>query len=584
MMNNNLKENKVVIYRLLKEFFSNRFVSILILMCWILSTILIIAAPKLAGEIMTNIYNALINKVITGKPMVFVMINKMLILLAAIYIIQFIIDLIKNSLLVSVWQKYVMNLRNRVNEKLLKLPIKFFEKTTNGTILSLMINDVENVNNCLTGIFRNIFTEFFKVIGATIMMFIISPTLAIMNIIMAIVGMIVTRIVVNAAEKHFNNKQKQIAVMNSLAEEMYTSKQTIQATAKEEFFSEEFKKQAEDLRRKTIKSNFIGSLADRIFALWSNIALSAIIVGAAILNIRGVIEIGVIYTLMNYTKLTIGSLKTIAKCSVDMLNTLVSLKRIYTFIEIEENKNSKLEDVVIKDQIVGKNINFAHAKGKYVLNDVDINVCKGKKIGIVGRTGSGKTTLANILMKVYDVGEGTLLADNISYGNINTESYNKNFSVIEQNINGFEDTVMENIKYGNNSMTSEEIITIAKKIGIDDIIMKLPNGYETIVDSKMPLGVKQLIILMQNLIATTNVLVMDEATNMLDANTKKKINDIVNSVKEEKIIIVIAHELDIIKDADWIYVLEEGKIVEQGTHNELVSSATRYKELFAYSI
>ncbi len=584
MMNNNLKENKAIIYRLLKEFFSNRFVSILILLCWLLSTILIVAAPKLAGEIMTSIYNALINKLITGKPMAFNMINKMLVLLVVIYIMEFIIDIIKNSMLVSVWQKYIMNLRNKLNEKLLKLPIKFFEKTTNGTILSLMVNDMENVNNYLTRFFRNIITEIFKVIGATIMMFIISPTLAVMNILMAIIGIIVTRIVVNAAEKHFNNKQKQITVINSLAEEMYTSKQTIQATAKEEFFSDEFEKQAKDLRIKTIKSNFIGSLAEKTFGLLSNIALSAIIVGAAILNIRGVIEIGVIYTLMNYTKLTICSSKTIAKCSVDVLNTFVSLKRIYTFIGVEENKNLKLEDVVIKDKIIGKNINFAHVKGKYVLNDINVNIVKGKKIGIVGRTGSGKTTLANILMKVYDTKEGTLLADNISYNNINTESYNKNFSVIEQNINGFEDTVMENIKYGNNSMTSEEVRTIAKRIGIDDIIMKLPNGYETVVDSKMPMGVKQLIILMQNLIATTNVLVMDEATNMLDTNIKKKINDIVNSIKEEKTVIIIAHELDIIKDADWIYVLEEGKIVEQGTHNELVSNATRYKELFAYSI
>ena len=583
-MNNNLKENKTVIFKLIKEFFSNRFVSMLILICWALSTILIIAAPKLAGEIMTNIYNSLINKVITGKPMVLDAINKMLVLLAAIYIIQFIIDLIKNSLIVSVWQKYVMNLRCKINEKLLKLPIKFFEKTTNGTILSLMINDVENVNNYLIGIFRNIFTEIFKVIGATIMMLTISPMLAIMNILMAIVGIIVTRVVIKAAEKHFNNKQKQIAVMNSLVEEMYTSKQTIQATAKEDFFSNEFKKQAEDLRRKTITSNFIGSLSDRIFALWSNIALAAIVVGATILNIRGVIEIGVIYTLMNYAKLTIGSLKTIAKCSVNMLNTFVSLKRIYTFIEVEENTNSKLDNVIIKDEIIGKNINFAHVKDKYILNDININISKGKKIGIVGRTGSGKTTLANILMKVYDINEGTLSADSVSYNNIDTESYNKNFSVIEQNINGFEDTVIENIKYGNNSMTSDEIITIAKKIGIDDIIMKLPNGYETIVDSKMPLGVKQLIILMQNLIATTNVLVMDEATNMLDVNTKKKINDIVNSIKEQKTVIVIAHELDIIKDADWIYVLEEGRVVEQGTHNELVSKASKYKELFTYSI
>lgn len=574
--------NSKVIKRLLKELLKTKGICFLAFICLIITTILTVATPKLIGIIMTEIYDEIIIKALSGQAMVFSFINKLLLLLTIVYIVQMIIDYFKNSIIANICQQYISNLRNQINNKLHELPIRHFNVVNNGEIISLLVNDMENVSNNLQNVCRDILTETLKVVAAIIMMALISPilTIAAMAITIISVGIIIW--CSKISEKHFNNKQQKIADISENIEEAYSSRTTIQLFVQEDKFKEKFGKKNREYRDIVVKSKFMAALAESIFEVWQNVALAIIVVISAYLNINGKIAIGEIYTIMNYSKITMGSLKSVTGLIKRILNILASLKRIYKYIDnkVESEENGKI--VRFEEQIMAEGISFGYDENKILLKDINMRIKRGKKIAIVGKTGSGKTTLANLLMKIYTQNTGNILCDNTLYENINTKEYMENFSVIRQDINGFEDTVIENIRYGNQNVSDEEIIAVAKRIGVHDSIINLEKGYETVLDNNISVGVKQMIILLQNIIADTQILVMDEATNMLDMKTKCKVNNIINNVAKEKTVIVIAHDLSVIKDADYVYVIDNGKIIEQGTHNQLINNNKVYTTMFQY--
>ena len=576
------KDNTKVLRRIFKELFNKPWKLILIIFCFIVAALLATVAPRLVGDTMTEIYNELIDKVALKEAMDFTNINKLLIILIAVYCINAFMDYIKNSFVVNACQKYISNLRKNMNIKILKLPIKYFEDKNNGEILSLLTNDMENINLHLHRVIREAFTDILNIIGACIMMVVISPKLIIIDIIVIGISLMIINIILKKSVRYFDKKQEDLSNMNAFLEENYTGRTTIQLFNRFDSIKKKFDAKNNELLDSTIKSDFFSSIAGSLISFLENVSIAVIAIVSAILNIIGEIEIGYIYTIISYTKTMTNPLKKIASIVREVLEIIVSSKRIYEFLDEEEEKHSDNEIVTFENSINTKSVYFSYENGKEILKEINVEIPKGKKIAIVGRTGSGKTTLAKLLIKIYTANKGTIEFDGKNVNTINTEEYTKNFGVINQDINLFNDTVMENIKYGNPEITDEEIIETAKQIGINNIILQLENGYNTKINDndEISTGIKQLVVLLQNIVSKASILVFDEATNMLDNEIEEKIEEAMNYICKQKTLIIIAHKLKTIKDADYIYVVENGIIVEHGKHEQLIGNNSYYSKMY----
>lgn len=574
MNNNETYNTKKIIKRVTKDLLGNNKIIILILSILIIVTIFGTIAPKVTGEVMTEISNQLIVKVGSNGTMSFNRINLLLIILIIIYIMQYILSCVNCNLMIELCQNYIFTLRNKMSKKITNLPKEYFDKKSNGEILSLLINDIENISINIYGILRETFSEILNLIGASIMLFTISPVLTIVNGGTIIISAIIITILANTSRKYFAEKQEKVADLNSSVEEKYSAHSVIKIFNLQESMQQKLDDKNTKLKDISIKSNFIASISKGIVTFIENVSIAMTAVVSAVLITNGYLEIGYIYTAISYTKNMVNPLGKIAGTNNDIMNIIVSAKRIYQFLDEQEIKEvgKKIE---FKENINANSVWFAYDKENYVLKNIDVDIKKGQKIAFIGKTGCGKTTLISLIMNLYQLNKGNIKMDGIDINCIKPKEYIKNFAVISQDINLFNDTILENIKYGNNQIEDNEIIQIAKNIGIHDMFSNLENGYNTIINennTNLSNGLKQLIVLMQAIISKAPILIFDEATNKLDEETEKKINDIINYMRNSKTLIIIAHKLDIIKDADVIYAIKDGNIVKKGTYDELINN------------
>lgn len=563
-----------LIKRVAKDLLKGNKVIILILVILIIVTIFGTIAPKVTGEVMTEISNQLILKVGSSGVMSFDRINLLLVILIIIYIMQYALSCINCNLMIELCQNYIFTLRKKMSKKITKLPKKYFDQKSNGEILSLMINDIENISINIYGILRETFSAILNLIGACIMLFTISPMLAITNSGTIVISAVIIVILANISRRYFEEKQQKIADLNSSVEEKYSAHSVIKMFNIQENMQQKLDNDNERLKQISIKSNFIGSISRGIVVFVENASIAIAAVVSAVLIANGSLEIGYIYTAISYTKNMINPLGKIASTNNDIMNIIASAKRIYQFLDEpeieEEGKNIEFKNNVTVDSLW-----FAYDKEDYVLKDININIAKGQKIAFIGKTGCGKTTLVSLIINLYQLNKGNITMDGVNINNIKPKEYIKNFAVISQDINLFNDTILENIKYGNDKIEDEEIIQIAKNVGVHDIFNRMENGYYTIINennTNISNGVKQLIVLMQAIVSKAPVLIFDEATNGLDKETEEKINNAMNYMKKTRTLIVIAHKLDVIKDADMIYAIENGKVVANGTYDELINN------------
>lgn len=563
-----------LIKRVAKDLVKGNKVIILILVILIIVTIFGTIAPKVTGEVMTEISNQLILKVGSSGVMSFDRINLLLVILIIIYIMQYVLSCINCNLMIELCQNYIFTLRKKMSKKITKLPKKYFDQKSNGEILSLMINDIENISINIYGILRETFSAILNLIGACIMLFTISPMLAITNSGTIVISAVIIVILANISRRYFEEKQQKIADLNSSVEEKYSAHSVIKMFNIQENMQQKLDNDNERLKQISIKSNFIGSISRGIVVFVENASIAIAAVVSAVLIANGSLEIGYIYTAISYTKNMINPLGKIASTNNDIMNIIASAKRIYQFLDEpeieEEGKNIEFKNNVTVDSLW-----FAYDKEDYVLKDININIAKGQKIAFIGKTGCGKTTLVSLIINLYQLNKGNITMDGVNINNIKPKEYIKNFAVISQDINLFNDTILENIKYGNDKIEDEEIIQIAKNVGVHDIFNRMENGYNTIINennTNISNGVKQLIVLMQAIVSKAPVLIFDEATNGLDKETEEKINNAMNYMKKTRTLIVIAHKLDVIKDADMIYAIENGKVVANGTYDELINN------------
>lgn len=551
----------------------------------ILSTLFTIVGPKVLGNATTELYNGVIAKLNNTGSINFNKLHTILITLLILYIISAIFNYVQGVVVSKISAKYTMDLRRNVNRKMERLPLKYFDKKSHGEVLSLITNDIDKISQNLSNALTETVTCIVALLGMLIMMFSINVTMTLAIIIILPICMMLTIKIASKGQKYFTYRQEGLAKVDTKVEEMLRNHNIIKVFNSEDKILKDFNKENDSLANSTWKSNFIGGIMHPIMMLIGNLSYVVIAFLGGLFVIQGKITVGNIQSFITYAKNFTNPIGNLASIMTELESMIAASERVEDYLLEEEEK--KLENPVLLENVKG-NITFDHVKFGYdenkpIIKDFSAYVEKGKKIAIVGPTGSGKTTLVKLLMRFYDVNSGSILIDNINIQDVDRNELRKNIGMVLQDTWLYSDTIMENIRYGKLDATDDEVIEASKEAQVHHFIQTLPNSYNMQINeetSNISEGQKQLLTIARAILRDPKVLILDEATSSVDTRTEELIQKAMDSLMKGRTSFIIAHRLSTIKNADIILVLKDGDIIEQGTHEELISMHGLYNSLY----
>lgn len=551
----------------------------------ILSTLFTIVGPKVLGNATTELYNGVIAKLNNTGSINFNKLHTILITLLILYIISAIFNYVQGVVVSKISAKYTMDLRRKVNRKMERLPLKYFDKKSHGEVLSLITNDIDKISQNLSNALTETVTCIVALLGMLIMMFSINVTMTLAIIIILPICMMLTIKIASKGQKYFTYRQEGIAKVDTKVEEMLRNHNIIKVFNSEDKILKDFNKENDSLADNTWKSTFIGGIMHPIMMLIGNLSYVVIAFLGGLFVIQGKITVGNIQSFITYAKNFTNPIGNLASIMTELESMIAASERVEDYLLEEEEK--KLENPVLLENVKG-NITFDHVKFGYdenkpIIKDFSAYVEKGKKIAIVGPTGSGKTTLVKLLMRFYDVNSGSILIDNINIQDVDRNELRKNIGMVLQDTWLYSDTIMENIRYGKLDATDDEVIEASKEAQVHHFIQTLPNSYNMQINeetSNISEGQKQLLTIARAILRDPKVLILDEATSSVDTRTEELIQKAMDSLMKGRTSFIIAHRLSTIKNADLILVLKDGDIIEQGTHEELISMHGLYNSLY----
>ena len=550
----------------------------------ILSTLFTIVGPKVLGNATTELYNGVIAKLNNTGSINFNKLHTILITLLILYIISAIFNYVQGVVVSKISAKYTMDLRRKVNRKMERLPLKYFDKKSHGEVLSLITNDIDKISQNLSNALTETVTCIVALLGMLIMMFSINVTMTLAIIIILPICMMLTIKIASKGQKYFTYRQEGLAKVDTKVEEMLRNHNIIKVFNSEDKILKDFNKENDSLADNTWKSTFIGGIMHPIMMLIGNLSYVVIAFLGGLFVIQGKITVGNIQSFITYAKNFTNPIGNLASIMTELESMIAASERVDYLLEEEEKK---LENPVLLENVKG-NITFDHVKFGYdenkpIIKDFSAYVEKGKKIAIVGPTGSGKTTLVKLLMRFYDVNSGSILIDNINIQDVDRNELRKNIGMVLQDTWLYSDTIMENIRYGKLDATDDEVIEASKEAQVHHFIQTLPNSYNMQINeetSNISEGQKQLLTIARAILRDPKVLILDEATSSVDTRTEELIQKAMDSLMKGRTSFIIAHRLSTIKNADLILVLKDGDIIEQGTHEELISMHGLYNSLY----
>ena len=512
--------------------------------------------------------------------------NKALVL-AIIYLASSIFSFIQGILMAYISNGYSKKLRSNISLKINKLPLKYFDSHETGDVLSRVTNDVDsigmNMNQSLTTLVSSI-TLF---LGSIVMMFVTNWIMAFTAIFASIFGFIFSFILLKRSQKYFVQRQVELGNLNGHIEEIYSGHNVVKTCNGEASALEEFDKINDKLYTCNRKSQFLSGIMQPIMGFIGNFGYVAVCVVGALLVMNDKTSFGTIVAFMIYVRLFTNPLSQIAQALTSLQSTAAAAERVFEFMDENELKDeSKLKEYLAKDKVKGniefKNVKFGYDKDKIIIKDFNAKVKSGQKIAIVGPTGAGKTTMVNLLMKFYEINSGDILIDGISTKELTRENIHELFIMVLQDTWLFDGTVGENIKFNKENVTEEEVWKACKTVGIDHFIKTLPGGLDSQVgdNENISSGQKQLITIARGMIENAPFLILDEATSNVDTRTEELVGKAMDKLTEGKTSFIIAHRLSTIKNADLILVMNEGNIIEQGNHDELMKKNGFYAKLY----
>lgn len=583
-MNNKSKNFSSELKRLIKSLKPFKLEIIIVFVLASLGTIFTIIGPKILGNATTEVYNGVLAKINNTGGIDFTKLNKILLILLMLYIISFIFNYLSNFLTTKISWKYTSHLRKKVNRKMEKLPLKYFDIKSHGELLSLLTNDIDKISQNLSNVLSDIISCIVAVIGIIIMMFTINVSMTFIILLILPFSLLLSAFIANKGQKYFVKGQEELASTNSSVEELLRNHNVIKVFNAEEKIYKEFNKKNDSLSKNTLKSNFIGSILEPVMMLIGNLNYVIIGVVGGIFVINGRITVGNIQSFITYAKNFTNPIGNLASIMAELQGMIAASERVFNYLEEEEEKEVsnpiKLDNV--KGNIEFKNVNFGY-EDNTIIKDFSAKVSSGKKIAIVGPTGSGKTTLVKLLMRFYEIESGEILLDGVNIKDVTREDLRKNIAMVLQDTWLYKDTIMENIRYGSLDKTDDEVIKASKEARSHHFVQTLPNGYNMVVNEEVnniSEGEKQLLTIARAILKDPKVLILDEATSNVDTRTEQLIGKAMDTLMKGRTSFIIAHRLSTIKNADLILVLKDGVVIEKGTHTELLNKNGFYASLY----
>ena len=581
------KDFKGTMKKLISYLSSYKLAILLVIVFAIGSSVFNIVGPKILGNATTKIFEGLVSKVSnSGGGIDFDAIFRTLTILASLYIISSIFSFVQTFITSDISQKVSYNLRKSISEKINKLPLNYYDKKTNGEVLSRVTNDIDAISQNLNQILSQMITSATTLIGVLIMMLSISVTMTLVSLIVIPLSLVMIMLVVKKSQKHFRAQQEYLGHTNGHIEEMYSGHNIMKAFNGEEKAIEEFDKLSDTLYNSAWKSQFLSGMMMPIMTFIGNLGYVIVAIMGGFLAIRNKIQVGDILAFIQYVRSFMQPIAQTAQIANAMQQTAAAAERVFEFLEEEEvveDVKNPISTEGIEGAVEFDHVRFGYNEDKIIINDFSINIKPGQKVAIVGPTGAGKTTIVKLLMRFYELNGGKILIDGHDYRDFTRNDLRKIFGMVLQDTWLFNGNIMENIRYGRLDASDEEVIEAAKLAHAHHFIKTLADGYNMEINEEadnISQGQKQLLTIARAILSDPKILILDEATSSVDTRTEVLIQQAMENLMEGRTSFIIAHRLSTIKNADVILVMKDGDIVEQGTHEELLKSKGFYSELY----
>jgi len=557
----------------------------------IASTVFSIFSPKVMGKATTKLFEGAYGKIM-GTPGAFIdfgYINDILLLLGGLYLLSSLFSYIQQYVMSDVAQKVVYDMREQINSKLERLPLKYFDSRTHGEILSRATNDVDNISNTLQQSLTQLITSIVTLIGVIIMMLTISPWLTLITVVTLPLSFMVIMGISKKSQTYFIGQQKSLGQLNGHVEEMYTGHRIIKAFGREKHSLNDFNDINEKLYDTGWRSQFMSGMIMPLMMFIGNLGYVLVCVVGGIFVTRKAIEVGDIQAFIQYSRQFTMPIAQTANIANIIQSTIASAERVFELLDEEEEipgvseSLKKRAEAAEEGAVEFRHVKFGYKEDAILIEDMNIEVSPGQTIAIVGPTGAGKTTMINLLMRFYELNGGEIVIDGVNITELTRSDLRSKFGMVLQDTWLFNGTIRDNIAYGREGATEADVIRAAKAAHADHFIRTLPMGYNTILNeeaSNISQGQKQLLTIARAILADPSILILDEATSSVDTRTEVQIQKAMNALMKGRTSFVIAHRLSTIRDADLILVMNKGSVIEKGTHEELLEQGGFYSDLY----
>jgi ATP-binding cassette subfamily B protein len=559
------------------------------------SSVFVVFAPQFMADLTDMIMAGVKDMVYGGAGLLEFSVKReifdTLIVIFIFYVSSALFLYLQSFIMATIAQKVSLKMRSDINKKLSRLPVGYFDKHSHGDIMSRVTNDVDTIGNTLNQGLTQIITSVFTILGMAIMMFTMNVPLTVVVLLILPFSYIVIRIIAKRSQRQFREQQNYLGAVNGCIEEIYGGHNVVKAFGMEKRSEEKFGEFNEKLRETAWKSQTYSGMINPLVVFIGNLAYVAVVVFGAYLNIKDPTgtTLGIMYAFIQYVKSFTSPINQTAQISNVIQSTVAAAERIFVFLGEEEERavSENPEKVPLSDEVEGRvtfeNLSFGYEKGKPVLKNLNFDITPGSRVAIVGQTGSGKTTIVKLLMRFYTADSGRILLDGHDIENYDRREYRRLVAMVLQDIWLFNGTIRENIRYGRLDATDAEVEEAATTAGADKFISNLKDGYDTVISEdagNLSEGQKQLLSIARTVVRRNGIIIFDEATSSIDTLTERIVQDAVDKITRGKTCFVIAHRLSTIINSDLILVVQEGEIIESGTHRELLLKNGIYAKMY----